>query len=56
MGKRSYGNRAIFSATYELLQGIQMYDTYGGKFKMGRRLDEMIAGNFLFNFIPKELL
>jgi hypothetical protein len=56
MEKRSYGNRAISSATYELVQGIQMYDTYGGKFKVGRRLYEMIAGNFLFNFILKELL
>jgi hypothetical protein len=55
MEKRSDGNRAISSATYELLQGIQMYDTYRGKFKAGR-LYEMIAGNFLFNFIPKELL
>jgi hypothetical protein len=33
-----------------------MYDTYGGKFKVPQRLYEMIAGNFLFNFIPKELL
>jgi hypothetical protein len=56
MEKRFYGNRAISLATYELLQGIQMYDTYRGKFKVEQQLYEMIASNFLFNFIPKELL
>jgi hypothetical protein len=29
---------------------------YCGKFKVGKRIHEMIACNFLFNFIPKELL
>jgi hypothetical protein len=56
MEKRSYGNRAISSATCELLQGIQIHDTQRGKFKLAQRLYEMMAGNFLFNFIPKELL
>jgi hypothetical protein len=33
-----------------------MYDTYRGKFKVEQRIYERIASNFLFNFIPKELL
>jgi hypothetical protein len=40
----------------ELLQGIQMYVTYRGKFKVEQRIYEMIASNFIFNFILKELL
>jgi hypothetical protein len=40
----------------KLLQRIQMWYKYREKFKVGQRIYEMIASNFLLNLIPKELL